>query len=255
MALISSLALMLAYLGHLVPKHPLAKPVLLLILGASFFVDGSGELGPILHLGPFAFICGLSLGFSAAVFVITLTILLLLLMSEQLFSVDKYLALGILGLLGIYLRWLVLKQSASLSESENTDTQFGCRTMVSLERDAEQYFNLYQRYGIDCTYLIFDLGLDESASLKVKNELLGLAISIWNSRIRQTDLLYKVSDRRFVCLLPATSKDQSRILQQDIAVAMREYEFPNRSELQFEVSAEQCAGFGLSSEWLSVIYD
>lgn len=255
LALLSSSALMLAYLGLLVPKHPLIKPVLLLILGASFFVDGTSETDLILHISPFVFICGLSLGFVAAISVVALTLLLLLLVADQFFSLDKYLVVGVLGVLAAYLRWLVLKQSASLAESESTDTQFDCKTVLSLERDAEQYFNLFQRYSIGCTYLVFDVGLDEKASLKTKNELLSLAISIWNSRIRQTDQLYKISDRRFVCLLPATSKEESMVLQQDIVVAMREYEFPNRSDLRFKVSAMQCEGFEQSIDWISGIYD
>lgn len=254
LALTSSTALMLAFLGRVVPKHTLSTPLLLLLLGASFFLDAPKDSDLILHISQFAFICGLSLKLRFAAILLALILMSLVLLVDQALTLDKYLVVISLGVLGAYLRYLVLGQARSLHETEVLDKELGCKNALSLEQDAEQSFNLHQRYGIACTYLIFDLALDESLSLKLKNEMLGLVVSVWNSRIRQTDYLYKLSDRRFVCVLAATSKEQSMVLQQDILVAINEYEFPEKFELDLQVSAEECSEHESSGDWLSRVY-
>ena len=254
LALLSSCALMLGFLERIVPKHPLITPFLLFILGASFFIDAPNNSDLVLHLSQLGFICGLSLSFKQAISLLISIILALVLATELTFSPDKYLVVVTLGVLGMYLRWLVLGQASSLEDVQVRDKQSGCKNASCLERDAEQYFNLFQRYGIPCTCLVFDLAMDETKSLQTKNELLALVISVWNSRIRQTDHLYKLSDRRYVCLLPATSTDQSKSLENDIVVAMQEYEFPEGSDLVLKVTVQECSGHDVPGDWLSDVY-
>ena len=254
LVLLSSGALMLKFLGYILPEHPLIYPLLFLILGASFFIDAPADSDLLLHLSQFSFICGLGLGLKQSTGMLTTIVLALVLATDQAFSLDKYLVVLTLGALGMYLRWLVLGQASSLEEVEIRDKQTGCKNASCLERDAEQYFNLFQRYGIPCTCLVLDLVLDESKSLQTKNNLLMVVISLWNSRVRQTDHLYKLSDRRYICLLPATSKEQSKTLENDIMTAMQEYEFPEGVELILKVRAQECNGHNAPSDWLSVVY-
>ena len=254
LALISSGALMLRFLECILPEHPFIYSFLFFILGASFFVDAPNESDLTLHLSQFSFICGLSLGLIQSICMLTTIVLALILATEQIFSIDKYLVVLTLGALGMYLRWLVLGQASSLGEVQIRDKQTGCKNASCLERDAEQYFNLFERYGIPCTCLVFDLILDESKPLKAKNNLLLVVISLWSSRVRQTDHLYKLSDRRYVCLLPATSKEQSKTLENDIMIAMREYEFPEDGEPHLRVRMRECDGHEALSDWLFDVY-
>lgn len=253
-ALLASGALMLSFLERILPQRALIYPFLLLLLGASFLIDAPDDSDLVLHLSQFAFICGLSLSVKQSLCILTSIVIVLVLAIEQNFSLNKYLVVLTLGSLGMYLRWLVLGQASSLEQVQTTDKQTGCKNASCLERDTEQNFNLYQRYGIPCTCLVFDLVLDESKSLQTKNNLLLAVIKLWNSRVRQTDHLYKLSDRRYICLLPATSKSQSETLKNDIVIAMREYEFPEGSELHLNVRTQDCEGYDSPSGWLSEIY-
>ncbi|KZZ60199.1 hypothetical protein A3762_15700 [Oleiphilus sp. HI0125] len=134
------------------------------------------------------------------------------------------------------------------------EDMFACRNARQFEQDLSHYFALHQRYQMNCVLLVIDVELPRKMNLTKERTLLQVLVSIWKSRIRSTDLLYKLSDRRFACLVTATNRDGAQILLNDLKKATQDYQLPEGLNPEVYISLHDCAEQNSEKSWLDKSY-
>ncbi len=118
--------------------------------------------------------------------------------------------------------------------SLSSDSLTGCGNIQSLHQEMVRQAELCQRYNVDATALV--LRVDnwnaalETLGERRANDWLRELVSVWNSRMRNTDILCRCRDTQFVMLLPNTSANNAVRLEEDLLRASEVYEFRGGSQ-------------------------
>lgn len=224
-------------------------------LGVAFFLDAPSDQDLIFHLSFFTFVLVLCLPrLSSFPLLLSMLASLIVYVSVEV-SLDRLAVLCLLVGFSLYLRGLLFRQYDGLQTEVERDALSGCKNINALSSDAEQYFKLFQRYRIPSTLLVINIEHKPKASLKEQQLVVSTLVDVWVSRLRQTDVLYRVSDHRFVGLLTATSSESARVLLDDIVNSTEAYELPGESSIKLSVVSSDCCLAETSEAWLSFVYE
>jgi len=126
------------------------------------------------------------------------------------------------------------------------DPATGCGNSQSLREALAQAQEFRQRYQMNTTLLVLDIQdysqlLGQLGSEKTVS-LIAEAVTVMNSRLRKTDSLFRYSDSKFVCLLPATSEDSADNVGHDLLRSCRVYEYSGGRHCEISYSVLACDG-------------
>lgn len=224
-------------------------------LAIAFFLDAPSDKDLIFHLSLLSFILVLCLPTLSSIALLLSVLVGLFVFVSVEASWDRLAALFLLVGFSLYLRALIFKQHEGLKTEVERDALSGCKNVNALSSDADQYFKLFQRYRIPSTLLVINIEHNPEASLKEQQIVVSALVDVWISRLRQTDVLYRVSDHRFVCLLTATSSESASVLLDDIVNSTEAYELPGQSSIKLGVASSDCSVGDTSEAWLSFVYE
>lgn len=111
-----------------------------------------------------------------------------------------------------------------LKHANTTDTLTGCVNPEYFKQHIEQAVELHNRYQTQATCLIFDLDAHFNKYIERENWLKEVA-QVCQSRVRQSDILCRNSDQRFLVLLPNTPEENAAKLAADLKQACEVYQF------------------------------
>jgi GGDEF domain-containing protein len=126
----------------------------------------------------------------------------------------------IVNLLSLHLKGL----TKALSDAETTDETTGCANTSRLKDELAKAVDLKNRYATKVSCITLSFTIPTEKILQQELWLKELA-QVCQSRLRNTDLLCRYNDLKFIILLPNTSQDNAHILSSDLLKACQNYEF------------------------------
>lgn len=153
-------------------------------------------------------------------------------------------------IVGLNLRISVL--SKALHTRSGFDDVYGCKNRQTFNEDARQSWNITQRYKIPTSMVVIDLSAH--SDIEVYEKSASSLVEVWRTRLRNTDMLYKVSDRRFVCLLSTTDKGGAETLVADLNKAVQAYEQPMLQDITVEMAVYSSTQATSLDTWLAMAY-
>ena len=76
---------------------------------------------------------------------------------------------------------------------------------------------------------------------------------VWNSRLRNTDVLCRYQDGLFLVLLPSTKFDSALLLATDLIKASNDYEFDSQKNITIQTKTVAHDGLENWEDWLNQI--
>ncbi|MDX1451326.1 MAG: GGDEF domain-containing protein [Oleiphilaceae bacterium] len=117
----------------------------------------------------------------------------------------------------------------ALKSSQLQDVATGCGNERCLQREMTKHAELCERYKLPCTALSINIENWQHVAeqLGSRQSVLWLQelVSVWSSRVRNTDILCRHRDTCFVLLLPNTDAYNAKRLADDLKMASAAYDF------------------------------
>jgi GGDEF domain-containing protein len=110
------------------------------------------------------------------------------------------------------------------------DSDVDCANASAMFEALDEQYSAYQRYRQSASLLILELQTETGLPAQV--EAVRALVAVWQSRLRQTDQLFRYHTDLFVCLLPNTQPEQAEILAEDIVKTSASYEFSSSAAKQ-----------------------
>ena len=134
------------------------------------------------------------------------------------------LSLGVFwGLLCVLFSYTVSLEK-KLEQAITIDPLTGCSTISQFKKQFEAITTLHRRYRNSLTCLRFK-ATNHAESFHEKERYYGEVAQIFQSRIRQTDIICHYSQGYFLILLPNTDLENAEILATDLVQACKAYTF------------------------------
>jgi len=228
--------------------------VLVLIASALCLSSFTPELLNI-HFCLFAAIAGMSLALKPLILLVgTILVLVHATYQEGLNGIFVFALMALAGATN-YLRHLIAYLDNKLRVARDLDIHERCKNISALHRDCEHGFALYERYQIPSTLLILDITYRNPKGVNDYKKTISAIVNVWLSRLRGTDYLYRVDNKRFVCLLSATQASQVKSLAHDLVNATLAYDLPDSVSIELNTHIKGCDEYSDASSWTSVLYD
>ena len=185
----------------------------------------------------------------------------------RIISVDEWTAQIGLGVAFLYLlaatllAYLIANSLLSARKEAQTNSRSDVTTGVgnrsALVEEMDELIDLYQRYRVETSAVSIRIEnleplLVEYGEARVSQLLVEL-VNVWQSRIRNTDRLYRYGDDCFVLLLPGTSSSNARTLIEDLERACKVYEFSQVTEVTLQMNIESLDMHSTWEEWLAAL--
>lgn len=142
-----------------------------------------------------------------------------------------------------------------LTQLHLTDSVTGCANRATLEQEMAKAVELHKRYHVVTSTLALKLhnfdDIGRENTTEQVNQLLTELTQVWNSRLRNTDLLCRYSDNLFICLLPNTELNNALLLSDDLLNASENYEFSHRLNVRLVASVAENTNEIDVNNWLS----
>jgi len=250
-AILSSIILTTSPYLRFVPKHSAINVLAIGLLCGGLLVD-SLIYAPAYPVWVVYVVCAaLSLNVIFAIILTWMVVFALFLLSASL-TLAEMLGLMATSTLSMYGAHQVRTLQKALHKQSGLDVVFGCFNAQAFKKDAEHAWHLGQRYHLVTSMVVLDL--DEDLDIEGYQECARRLVEVWTSRLRNTDTLYKVSDRRFVCLLSSTTQQGALVLADDLRKATHAYESPLLHCITLATTV--CSSEQVSSldTWLTMAY-
>ncbi|TNC80334.1 MAG: hypothetical protein C9356_14640 [Oleiphilus sp.] len=141
--------------------------------------------------------------------------------------------------------------------NSRSDVTTGTGNRSALVEELDELLEFYRRYKVEATAVSIRLPslaqlLSEYGDPKI-DQLLVELVNIWQTRIRNTDRLYRYGDDCFVLILPGTPVAAADSLLKDLQHASTAYEFTHVKEAQLAFHIETNIDHATWEDWLSAL--